>query len=837
MVSNSITTHAHIIQSILIKCIQTAYRKLTNPQAKCTVVTVCTIILFILVGSTYVISSTVFADTSGSLEEFNFGIALPGEKCRVRSLSNWTLVEQSAWKKICENKVVNFNEYLNENLDPTNPDHDDRWADGRRTLSASFLNTILLYEPFRSAIPYRGVRIGAAYIQGEFDLTNAVLELPLALVDSIFSSRVAMNRLTTPTLIAFDGSRFDGELSMDSASIGGSLLMRKSTGSDNVVLRGANIDGQLSMVGSIFIGEVNMNTISVGSSLLMHDAARFNNVDLRGANIDGQLSMAGSTFNGEFNMNGAIIDGQLSIVGSTFNGELSMSSISVGTLLLMHDAARFNNVDLREAKIDGQLTMVGSTFNGELNMNGISVGSSLLMYGAASFNNVVLRGAKIDGQLSMVGSTFNGELNMNTISVGSSLLMHGATSFNNVDLIGAKIDGQLSMVGSTFNGELNMNAISVRGSLLMTNDANLNNVFLTGAKIESDLSMVGSTFTGGLDMDLLSVGGSLFMNNAIFKNVKLAGAKIENIVDMRGANFKGQLDMNSTLIGSSLIMSYAKFENMTNLTFLSVGSNLEIQGAVLRKLNLTGAQIERTLRLSKFGESNIEWKNYELEDETLQSPKLTLKNAKVGVLQDTKKSWPDHLELELEGFTFNHLAGPGLNGQEMPHQRGSDWFIDWLKADETYSPQSYRQLAGVLRTAGLEEMANDILFASRERMWRESSPLEPKWWILFVLKIFIGYGYGGRIFWALAWIVGFVAVGTWVLHISKERGKHSILQDRRVDCACYSLDMILPLIHLRERHYKDVDLITWAKYYFYIHKIMGYILVFFVIAGLSGLTQ
>ena len=844
---------------MLIKCIQTAYRKLTNPQAKCTVVTVCTIILFILVGSTYVISSTVFADTSDSLEEFNFGLALPGEKCRVRSLSNWTQAEKWAWKKICENEIVNFNVYLNENLNPTNPDHDDRWADERRTLSASFLNTILFHEPFRSAIPYRGVRIVAAYFQGEFDLIDAVLERPLVLVNSIFSSRVDMARLTTPTLVAFNGSRFDGKLHMDSASIGGSLFMRNGAKFNNVHLRGANIDGQLSMVGSTFNGELDMDAISVRGSLLMQTGAKFNNVNLRGANIDGHLSMDGSTFDGELNMDaisvgsslfmrngakfnnvnlrGANIDGHLSMDGSTFNGELDMNGISVRGPLLMSTDAKFNNVNLRGANIDGQLSMVGSTFNGELDMNAISVRGLLLMRKFTGYANVVLRGANIDGQLSMVGSTFNGELDMNAISVRGSLLMQTGAKFNNVNLVGANIDGHLSMDGSTFNGELNMKAISVRGSLLMTNNAKFNNVFLRGAKFEGDLYMIDSTFTGGLDMDLLSVGGSLFMNNAIFKNVKLTGAKIENIVDMRDANFKGQLDMNSTLIGSSLIMSGAKFENMTNLTFLSVGSNLEIQGAVLRKLNLTGAQIERTLRLSKFGEPNIEWKNYELEDETLQSPKLTLKNAKVEVLQDTKKSWPNHLELELEGFTFNHLAGPDLNGQEMPHQRGSDWFIDWLKADETYSPQPYRQLAGVLRTAGLEEMANDILFASRERMWRESSWREAKWWILGALKIFIGYGYGWRIFCALGWIVGFVGAGTLILHFSKERGRHCILRDRLVDCACYSLDMILPLIHLRERHYTVVDLITWAKYYFYFHKIMGYILVFFVIAGLSGLTQ
>lgn len=53
----------------------------------------------------------------------------------------------------------------------------------------------------------------------------------------------------------------------------------------------------------------------------------------------------------------------------------------------------------------------------------------------------------------------------------------------------------------------------------------------------------------------------------------------------------------------------------------------------------------------------------------------------------------------------------------------------------------------------------------------------------------------------------------------------------------YSLDMLLPVIQLRERHYTDVDLITWVRYYFYIHKVIGYVLVFFVIAGLSGLAE
>ena len=52
----------------------------------------------------------------------------------------------------------------------------------------------------------------------------------------------------------------------------------------------------------------------------------------------------------------------------------------------------------------------------------------------------------------------------------------------------------------------------------------------------------------------------------------------------------------------------------------------------------------------------------------------------------------------------------------------------------------------------------------------------------------------------------------------------------------YSFDLLLPLIKLREQHYK-IELAGWARYYFYLHKLMGYILASFLIASLSGLTK
>ena len=62
------------------------------------------------------------------------------------------------------------------------------------------------------------------------------------------------------------------------------------------------------------------------------------------------------------------------------------------------------------------------------------------------------------------------------------------------------------------------------------------------------------------------------------------------------------------------------------------------------------------------------------------------------------------------------------------------------------------------------------------------------------------------------------------------------LPDGPPDIISYSFDMLLPIIRLRESHYQ-VDLTTWARYYFYFHKIMGYVLASFLLAGLAGLTK
>ena len=166
--------------------------------------------------------------------------------------------------------------------------------------------------------------------------------------------------------------------------------------------------------------------------------------------------------------------------------------------------------------------------------------------------------------------------------------------------------------------------------------------------------------------------------------------------------------------------------------------------------------------------------------------------------------------------------------------RGSEWFVDWLARDQPFTPQPYEQLAGVLREMGHGEEANDVLFAGRERA-RERAWDDGHWYSWTgqtLLKYTVGYGFGYRYFWALYWVLGLVLIATIVLGVTGQNQRN----DGRTIGMWYSLDMLLPIIKLREKHY-DIDLDGCARYYFYFHKIMGYVLASFLIAGVAGLTE
>jgi hypothetical protein len=178
--------------------------------------------------------------------------------------------------------------------------------------------------------------------------------------------------------------------------------------------------------------------------------------------------------------------------------------------------------------------------------------------------------------------------------------------------------------------------------------------------------------------------------------------------------------------------------------------------------------------------------------------------------------------------------------------RPASSYVAWLARHRPFSPQPYEQLAKVLRAGGEPGKANDILYAARERQRRDYRQPKSfgKWLGLSVLKWTIGYGLGPRYFRALLWVALFTVFGTVLLQVhgnQPEKGWPAL--------AFASFDQLLPAVTLDGAHEKLFSLATGKAatdgfaqpaglvMYFYVHKLVGWLLGIFLLAGLAGLTQ
>jgi hypothetical protein len=352
--------------------------------------------------------------------------------------------------------------------------------------------------------------------------------------------------------------------------------------------------------------------------------------------------------------------------------------------------------------------------------------------------------------------------------------------------------------------------------------------------------MVGASFEGTLNAETLQAG-DLYMrsdgqNKASFKDVNLGGAKITGSIDMTGAFFGGTLDAESLQAGSDLSMDDVYCVNETDMIFAHVGGNLDLRGATLPGLDLSGASIAGDLQLG--GRGSTVWTRQDGEPGA-----LTLRNTHIGNLMDAKGAWPAKGHLHLDGFTFNHLGGfEGETGPEM-RARGMDWWDNWARRDPNYSPAPYQQLAAALTSAGDRDAANEIRYLGRERgetvckeSWLRGSCL-----LQTVLRNVAGYGIGSHTFIVLYWVVGLWLIGAAFLWwtVPAARTKHR----GKLWCGGASLARLLPVIEINKEFtefFNDPErdrLNWWQSILFAALGIVGFVLGAILIAAASGLTQ
>ena len=617
--------------------------------------------------------------------------ALRGEPCMVEPRSDWSDIEKWVWDRACHGQIADLNEHVRQTLDPRSR---EGWSDDRK-LSATFLETVLLHDPYRGALTRRGVRIVGAWFDQPVDLNESDLPREIWLHRSRFTRDLDLSGARIGSWVSFEGSVFCETLNIFAATlashvnlngvkvrrlaaylsnIAGDLSVTGKADIDEMILIDARIGGKLDLSGAKVSRTLNMDSVTIGSHLLMSGGAEFAEVGLASATIDGQLDLTGAKVNGKLEMSsatigshlfmseaefaevglgGAKIEADLNLIGSKVSGALNMDTATIGGDLFMREGAQFAQVVLTGATIDGQLDLTGAKVNGKLEMNSATIGSHLLMSGGAEFAEVGLAGAKIEGQLDLTGAKVNGKLEMNSATFGSHLLMSGGAEFAEVGLAGAKIEGDLSLIGSKLSGALNMDTATIGGDLFMRDGAQFAQVVLTGAKINGQLDLSGAKVNDKLDIGSADIGGSLLMrNDAKLSEIIILGSKIEGQLSLIGAEVTGPVNMQSVTVGSHVLIYDAYFEREIDLSFADIRGGLNLAAASLAGLDLTGTRIESELRLAS-GDRLPEW---------AADAKLTLHNTEVGALQDGA---------ERKGVVGDQLSGPVENPPE-PSRKSKD---------------------------------------------------------------------------------------------------------------------------------------------------------------------
>ena len=432
--------------------------------------------------------------------------------------------------------------------------------------------------------------------------------------------------------------------------------------------------------------------------------------------------------------------------------------------------------------------------------------------------------------VAFVRSTFENVLSLDSVNIGGHLNLTGSR-FGEVALKTVEIAGGLSMTGSHVTGPLSLNGATVRGAVFLR-DATFADVDLTDATVGRQFSTSGSTFRGTLEMTSLSTGGHLSMNGeSSFVDVVLRGARIGGQLSLSDAVFNGQFDAQTMVVDEDLLMYGARFERAVELSDARVTGTVDAVGASLNGLNLSGATVGQDLVFAHLDGSTVLWRAPADANGTDRNPILMLWNTSVGGLVDNAASWPEPLVLLLRDFTYGHLTPFGPRGERFGKFRDAAWYVDWLARDTSDSFQPYWQLATTLEAHGEADTAHHVLIAGRERQRLRLPWWSAERWWSWALRWSIGYGYGSGELRVLFLVFPLVLIGGVVARYGASPGP-----DGEHLGLWYSFDMLLPGMWLDERH-AQVALRKPFRRYFNVHRLAGYVLLLFLVAGIAGLTE
>jgi hypothetical protein len=397
-------------------------------------------------------------------------------------------------------------------------------------------------------------------------------------------------------------------------------------------------------------------------------------------------------------------------------GELHLEKSRIPFWLTFYRCYFTKQIFLHGASIEA-LGLPGCYIQG-LQAEGLTVEKDVNLSNQFHANGVVwLRRAKIGGTIQSDDGQFMHStrtpddpnvdvvhaLNLSSAKIGAGLSLKRCTLFGAIATDGAQIEGNLDCEGAKLWGnpvdpEL-QNALYAR-SMKVTGDVRLCKGFnekheARMFEAKGAVLMAGATIGGKLDCT-----GGRFANGL---NTALEAISINtgsDVILAWGFESTGEVNLNGATIGGTLDCTGGHFDATCALSVISAkfSGSVFLNGDFTAKgtLDFSAAFIDRSFELDSDAAPD-------------KNSKLILQDAKAGALLNAEKSWPTQDQLDLHGFVFNVIDRKASPSAETE--------LRWLHRQKTegFSSQPYEQMAGVLRSMGLQDDAIDVLIVKNQR--------------------------------------------------------------------------------------------------------------------------
>jgi hypothetical protein len=529
--------------------------------------------------------------------------------------------------------------------------------------------------------------------------------------------------------------------------------------------------------------------------------------------------------------------------GAKIEGELDLSFVSVPFPVALCCCGLQEEAKLRFLEIP-TMSLAGSWVRAVQAESAVVKGTLSLSNGFRAEGEVNLVGAQIGSNLDCGGGTFKNAagkaLRADRINVrGSVFLRNAFTAEGEVRLLGAQIGGNLECNVGTFknaNGKaLSADRMVVQGSVFLRDGFTAEGeIRLLGAQIGGNLECSAGQFknAGGmaLNADRIDAQGNVLLSSGFVAEgeVNLPGALIGNNLACDAGTFKnpGGRALNGDGIN---VKGFVYFrggfvaDGEVNLLSAQIGDNLECDGGTFRNASGKALNADRIavqgnvlLRNGFSGEGEVRFANGLIKGTLVWSGvrepgrvALNLRSATAGAIQDEKASWPSPGKLDIDGFVYSHIASGMTDAKNR---------LGWLQLQQPFTPQPYRQLAKVMRDAGVERGALSVLYQMEDRLWQEEHSVS-RLLLRWPLSLVVGYGYYPLR--ALLGLVILMAIG-WGVYAGAAANRAMVPKDEKAytyfkangtapghyepfNALVFSMENSLPLVKLGQTDYWQPD--------------------------------